>query len=66
MSIRTYGRYWAVCDADGTLVCVTVCRKGALEVVKRLQQALGDAQQWQDKNSPAEEVNSDTKDCGLF
>ena len=30
-------RYWAVLDADGTLVCLCVYRKGAEEVVRRLQ-----------------------------
>ena len=36
MVIRKYGRYWAVLDADGTLVCLCVYRRGALEVVRRL------------------------------
>jgi len=36
MSIRKYGRYWAVIDADGTLVCLCVYKRGALEVVRRL------------------------------
>ena len=42
MRIARYGktRYWAVIDADGTLVCLCVYRKGAEEVVRRLQQAL--------------------------
>ena len=30
-------RYWAVIETDGTLVCLCVYRKGAQEVVKRLQ-----------------------------
>ncbi len=30
-------RYWAVLDPDGSLVCLCVYRKGALEVVRRLQ-----------------------------
>ena len=34
--IRKYGRYWAVYDADETLVVVAVYRKGAEEVVRRL------------------------------
>ena len=33
MQIRKYGRYWAVYDADGTLVYVCLYKKGALEVV---------------------------------
>ena len=30
-------RYWAVLDADGTLVCLCVYKRGALEVLRRLQ-----------------------------
>jgi len=30
------GRFWVVKDPDGSLVCVTVYKKGALEVVRRL------------------------------
>jgi hypothetical protein len=37
MTIRKYGRYWAVLDANGTLVCLCVYRKGAVEVMRRLQ-----------------------------
>jgi hypothetical protein len=37
MSIRKYGRFWAVYDAGDVLICVTVSKKGALEVVRRLQ-----------------------------
>ena len=54
MSIRKYGRYWAVYASDGALVCLTVYKKGATEVVRRLQQALDDAQQWQDANGHAQ------------
>lgn len=38
MSMRKYGRYWAVVDADGTLVCLCVYKRGAAEVLRRLQQ----------------------------
>jgi hypothetical protein len=31
------GRYWAVYSNDGALICLTVYRKGAREVVRRLQ-----------------------------
>jgi hypothetical protein len=31
-------RYWAVYDDDDQLVCVTVYKKGAKEVIKRLTQ----------------------------
>ena len=37
MSIRKYGRYWAVLDAEGTLIWLCVYRKGAQEVLRRLQ-----------------------------
>ena len=30
------GRFWAIKDLEGSLVCVTVYKKGALEVVGRL------------------------------
>jgi len=38
MRIARYGktRYWAVIDAESTLVCLCVYRKGAEEVVQRL------------------------------
>jgi hypothetical protein len=36
MTIRKYGGYWAVIDAEGTLVCLCVYREGAEEVVRRL------------------------------
>jgi hypothetical protein len=37
--VARYGnsRYWAVADAAGALVCVTVYRRGAEEVVRRLR-----------------------------
>ena len=38
MRIRKYGRFWGLYDTDDTLICVTVYKKGALEVVRRLQQ----------------------------
>lgn len=38
MRIEKYGfRYWAVYDEKDELICVTVYKKGALEVAKRLQ-----------------------------
>jgi hypothetical protein len=37
MSIRKYGRYWALYDAAGELVCVCLYKKGAAEVLSRLQ-----------------------------
>ena len=38
MSIRKYGRYWALYDDAGELVCVCLYKKGAAEVLRRLQQ----------------------------
>lgn len=40
MSITKRGRFWAVHDADGQLVCLTVYKKGAREVVRRLTQVI--------------------------
>jgi hypothetical protein len=56
-------RYWAVLDTADTLVCLCVYRKGAQEVVKRLRQALDDAQLWQTSNVYAEEVTGRILDC---
>jgi hypothetical protein len=38
MSIRKYGRYWALYDDAGKLVCICLYKKGAAEALKRLQQ----------------------------
>jgi hypothetical protein len=38
MSIRKYGRYWALYDDAGELVWVCLYKKGAAEVLRRLQQ----------------------------
>ena len=38
MSIRKYGRYWALYDDVGELVCICLYKKGAAEVFRRLQQ----------------------------
>jgi len=40
LTITKWGRFWAVHDADGHLVCLTVYRKGAREVVYRLSEIL--------------------------
>lgn len=36
MRFEKYGRHWAVIDDEDTLVCLTVYKKGAVEVVRRL------------------------------
>ena len=38
-----HGRFWAVTDAAGQLVCVAVYKKGAQEVLRRLGLATGTA-----------------------
>jgi hypothetical protein len=35
--IEKYGRFWAVLDGAGDLVCITVYKRGAAEVVRRLE-----------------------------
>ena len=39
MRVERYGksRYWAVRDAEEMLVCVCLYKRGALEVIRRLQ-----------------------------
>jgi len=37
MSIENYGRFWAIYDQNRELICVTVYKKGAIEVMKRLE-----------------------------
>jgi len=37
MQIKKYGRAWAVYDEQGNLICLTVYKKGAIEVIRRLQ-----------------------------
>jgi len=39
MQVTPRGRFWAVHDHRGQLVCVTVYKKGAREVVRRLSSA---------------------------
>jgi hypothetical protein len=36
VTIKRYGKYWAVFDPAGTLICLCVYKKGAEEVVRRL------------------------------
>jgi hypothetical protein len=39
MHLTRYGRFWAIYVQADVLVCVCVYKKGALEVVRRLQDA---------------------------
>ena len=36
MYYEKYGRYWAVYDELDVLICITVYKKGAKEVIRRL------------------------------
>ena len=53
MRVERYGksRCWAVFNHDGMLVCLCVYKRGAVEVVRRLQN-LDNAQQGQDADCP--------------
>lgn len=35
-TIKRRGKFWEVIDAEGELVCLTVYKRGAVEVVRRL------------------------------
>lgn len=39
-NVRRYGRHWEVRDPAGDVVCLTVYRRGAAEVVRRLKLSL--------------------------
>lgn len=53
MKIEKYGsRNWAVYDNSGCLICVTVYKKGAKEVVRRLSTTVTD-------NLPEAQINHD-------
>ena len=49
--VRYKGRFWAVYDGSGTLVVVTVYKRGANEVKRRLYQA-------SEENSVSSETSS--------
>ena len=59
MHIEKYGktRYWAVRDAEEMLVCVCLYKRGALEVMRRLQ-ILDQAQEGQDTSPVGEDISS--------
>lgn len=40
-SMTKYGRHWKVVDGNEDLVCITVYKKGAVEVMSRLKKAEG-------------------------
>ncbi len=41
MEIRKRGRYWAVLDEEGKLICLAVYKKGGMEVIRRLTERGG-------------------------
>ena len=59
MRVERYGksRYWAVRDAEGMMVCVCVYKRGALEVMRRLQ-IFDKTQQGQDTSHVMEDISS--------
>ena len=36
-NLKSRGRFWEVIDPQGELVCITVYKRGALEVIRRLR-----------------------------
>jgi hypothetical protein len=52
MSIRKYGRYWALYDDTGELVCICLYKKGAAEVLRRLQRPVPPALPTQTRHNP--------------
>lgn len=39
--VRRYGRHWEVRDPAGEVICLTVYRRGAVEIVRRLKLSHG-------------------------
>ena len=39
-TIQKYGRFWAVYDPNACMVCLTVYKRGAIEVIRRLEREL--------------------------
>jgi hypothetical protein len=52
MSIRKYGHYWALYDDAGELVCICLYKKGAAEVLRRLQRPALPAPPTQTRHTP--------------
>lgn len=55
--VRRYGRHWEVRDAAGQLVCLTVYRRGAAEVVRRLK-ATSELPEIPDRVEPRESMGA--------
>ena len=75
LTIARYGRFWAVYDGSqsqtanreggGQLVCLTVYRKGAREVVRRLQAAAPPAEEHHSGESLSDGKTKGTRDDGV-
>ena len=65
LTLREHAVLGCVCS-DDALICITVYRKGAAEVVRRLQQALEATQQWQDTSGPTKPLGWNVVPCDLF
>lgn len=40
MKFTKRGRFWAVTDEAGVLVCICVYKRGAMEVIRRLERVV--------------------------
>ena len=41
MEVRKRGKFWAMYDDKGKMVCLAIYRKGALEIIRRLKDERG-------------------------
>ena len=74
LTIERYGRFWAVYDGNpsdskqdgvGQLVCLTVYRKGAREVVRRLKATVPPAEEHHSGKSLGDDDMKGTRDDGI-
>lgn len=56
MTITKHGRFFALRDERGELIAVTVYKKGALEIIRRLEAAQGEVPPTNNSQSRNEEV----------
>ncbi|SCM83028.1 conserved hypothetical protein [uncultured Sporomusa sp.] len=59
MHIQKYGKNWAVYDGNGALICLTVYKRGAMEVLRRLKEINTDT-----KGEPINGLGDSTGDPG--
>jgi len=60
MKLEKHGRHWAVYADDGKLICVAVYKKGAQEVVRRLDNQRA-GQHSRKKGNQPQEVQDESK-----